>query len=261
MDGRMDWRVKMRPLTLARAVGAASAVMVLGALYGGARADDPKPAAPPPVSGPGCVLSGTFPVARGTAIHDAPAGGRSIAVFSGAYQALSLSDFPADPAAGRARVATSLGSALRIEGWAPPSSIAVFTARDLPVAPDHVWIAGAQRVRLVQAASGALTAELAVPGTTGQTVRATAPCDAYRLQPGTPTPMSVPGDGRGFLSKASSLELLEAPGGAVIFTLKSAEGTAQLFWSNEARGGFVRVKARGALVIDAWARQRDLEPL
>jgi hypothetical protein len=175
---------------------------------------------------------------------------------------MALSDFPADPTTGRARITTSLGgSSFRLEGWTSPAAFTVFTMRDIPVAPGHVWISDAHAVRLVQAASGALTAEVAIPGTTGQTARATAPCDAFALQPGTPTPMAVPGDGRGWLTRGAAVELFDAPGGAVVFTLHGAEGTAQLFWSNESRAGFVHVRTRGALVVDAWARQRDLEPL
>ncbi|APR86193.1 Hypothetical protein A7982_11542 [Minicystis rosea] len=227
-----------------------------------ARADEPPAAAPAGVTGPGCVLKGTFPGPKGTTIYDAPAGGRAVASFTGAMQALMLSDFQADPTVGRARVATSVGGgALRIEGWVAPGPIAVFAARDLAIAPGHVWIAEAHRVRLVQAASGSLTAEITVPGSSGQTARATAPCDAFALAPGTPEPVWVPSDGRGFLTRGAALELFDAPGGAVVFMLRGAEGTAQLFWSNEARAGFVRVRGRGALVVDAWARQRDLEPL
>ena len=229
---------------------------------GAAQADDPPAAAPTGVTGPGCVLKGTFPGPKGTTIHDAPSGGRVVASFTGAAQALSLSDFPADPTVGRARVATSVGGAsLRIEGFVTPASVAVFTTRDVPIAPGHVWIAEAHRVRLVQAASGALTVEMAVPGSSGQTARAAAPCDAYALAPGTPAPAPVPSDGRGWLTRGTAVELFDAPGGSVVFTLRGAEGTAQLFWSNESRPGFVRVRGRGALVVDAWARQRDLEPL
>jgi len=228
-----------------------------------ARADDPPAAtAGTGVSGPGCVLRGTLPAPRGATIHDAPSGGRAVAAFTGALQALALSDFPADPTTGRARVSTSTGGAsLRVDGWMATAAIPVFPTRDLAVSPGHVWIADAQHVRLVAAASGALTAELALPGTTGQSVRASAPCDAFALQPGAPTTMPVPGEARGWLTRGAAVELLDAPGGAVVFTLRSAEGTAQLFWSTESRAGFVHVRARGALVIDAWAKLRDLEPL
>jgi hypothetical protein len=100
-----------------------------------------------------------------------------------------------------------------------------------------------------------------VPGTGGQTVRATVPCDALGLHHGTPSAMEVPGNGRGFLSKGSSVELFEEPGQGSLFTLKVMEGAAQLFWSTESRAGFVHVKTRGTLTIDAWARATSLEAL
>lgn len=231
-------------------------------IAGGARADDVKPLAASPTTTSGCMLKGIFPVQKGATIHDAPSGGRAIATFTGAQQAVSLSEIPPDPAAGRARISTSDGPAsLRIDGWASPASIAVFTTRDVPIAADHVWIADAQRVKLVAAASGSLTGEIAIPGTSGQTARGVAPCDAWALRPGTPTPMDVPGNGRGYLTRGSSIELYASPRGPVVFTLRVADGTAQLFWSNESRAGFVHVKTRGTLVVDAWARSRDLEAL
>ena len=239
----------------------AGAGALLGAGGGGrARADDAKPAAG--VTGPGCVLKGTHPVPRGTQIFDLVSGGRAVAAFTGAAQPLALSDFPADPAAGRARARTSLGAAsLRIEGWMTPSALAVFTTRELAVAPGHVWITDAQHVRLVQAGSGALTAEIEVPGTGGQTLRATAPCDAYSLQPGVPAVTVVPGEARGYLTRGASVVLYDDPAGSAVLTLRVSGGAAQLFWSTESRAGFVHVRARGSLTVDAWARLRELEPL
>lgn len=237
-------------------------VVLLGTVAHSARAQDPRAAAPTGVSGPGCVLRGSYPVARGTTIHDAPSGGRTVASFTGAHQAFALSDFPADPTTARARVSTSSGPpSLRIDGFTLASSFAIYTTRDVPIAPSHVWIADAQRVRLVAAASGVLTGEVAVPGTTNQTARAAAPCDAWAVEHRSPTPMAVPGDARGYLTKGSSLELFDSPGGSVVFTLRASEGTAQLFWSTESRNGFVHVRTRGTLVVDAWARARDLDPL
>jgi hypothetical protein len=234
-----------------------------------ASGDEPKPPpapAPAPasggVTGAGCVIKGTFPGPKGTLVYDIVSGGRAVAAFTGALQPLSLSDFPADPTAGRARVTTSVGTgALRLEGWVAPSAVSVFTVRDVPVQAGHVWISDAQRVKLVQASPGALTVEVVVAGTGGQAVRATAPCDALSLQQGTPTPVEVPGNGRGYLSKGTAVELFDAPSGTAVFTLRVMEGAAQLFWSTEARAGFVHVKARGNLTLDAWARTTALEPL
>jgi hypothetical protein len=244
---------------------AAAASVVWGGEPGAAYGDDAGPTAAPRasgVTGPTCVLKGTFPGPKGTEIFDAPAGGRAVATFTGAFQPMALADFPADPTAGRARIRTTLGSgSFRVEGWVLPSAIAVFTTRDVAIHPGHVWISEAQRVTLVQAANGSLSVELRVAGTGGQKVRATAPCDALGLQQGTPAAMEVPGNGRGYLSKGSAVDLFDEPGGAVLLTLKVMEGAAQLFWSTESRAGFVHVKARGNLTLDAWARASSLEPL
>jgi hypothetical protein len=252
---------------MARGVSTASAVLAavvgLGASGGGARAQEQRPAAAAaPAVAPGCSLRGTHPVTKGAQLFDALSGGRAFATFTGAAQALTLSELPADPTTGRARASTSLGSAsLRLEGWMAPAAVAVFTAREVAVAPGHVWISEAQHVRLVQATSGTLTAEIVVPGSGGQALRATAPCDAWSLQPGAPAATAVPGDARGYLTRGPSVELYDDPAGSALLTLRAAEGAAQLFWSTESRAGFVHVRARGTLTVDAWARLRELEPL
>jgi hypothetical protein len=250
------------------AVGLGLLVVVGAAAAVPARADDarPPPAAGPGsssgVTGPGCVLKGTYPVPKGTAIYDAPVGGRVVATFTGGVLGLSLADFAADPTTGRARVATSIGSgALRIDGWVSPGPIAVFTQREVAVRPGHVWISEAQRVKLVQASAGALTVEIVVAGTAGQAVRTLAPCDALGLQHGTPAAMEVPGNGRGYLSRGGAVQLFDEPGAGGSFTLEVSEGAQQLFWSTEARSGFVHVRTRGNLTIDAWARATSVEAL
>jgi hypothetical protein len=220
-------------------------------LEGEARADDAKAAAP--VSGPLCAIKGTHPIPKGTQIFDAPTGGRAVANFTGSFVPMQLSDFPADPTTGRVAIRTSTGSgALRIDGYISASSIPVFTARDISVSGGHVWISTAQRVRLVQAANNSLTVELSPLGTTGQTVRATAACDAFSLQQGTPTAMEVPGNGRGYLTKSTSIDFYDGANGNAIFTLKMTESASQLFWSTESRAGFVHVRSRADLTIDAW---------
>ena len=83
-----------------------------------------------------------------------------------------------------------------LDGFAAPSSIPTFTTRDVPIVGGHVWMSSAQKVKLVRAAQNALTAELTIAGSSAQSVRATAPCDAFALQRGTPTAMETPGNGR-----------------------------------------------------------------
>lgn len=214
------------------------------------------------VSGPTCKLKGTAPVSKGARLYDAPSGGRPIANFTGALVPMTLSAIPSDPSAGRARLSTSEGSpALRIDGYLAPSDVAVYTSRDIPVIQGHIWISSAQKVKLVAATGDSLRAELLISGSERQTAKGSASCDAFSLQRGSAVKMEVPGSARGYLMKTSTIELFDRADGDVIFTLKMLEGTAQLFWSTEAKSGFVHLMSRGDLTIDAWARLKDLEPL
>ncbi|MGK4007115.1 hypothetical protein WMF31_31120 [Sorangium sp. So ce1036] len=236
-----------------------------------AKAESAQAAAPPAapaapvaaaVTGPSCKLKGTAPLMKGAQLHDAPAGGRVLATFTGALVPMTMTAIPADPASGRARLSTTDGApALRVDGYVAPADVKVYTTRDIPVIAGHVWISSAQPVKLVAATGDSLRAELSISGSEGQTARASAPCDAFTLQRGVPTKMEVPGSARGYLMKTSTIELYDRPKGDVIFLLKMLEGTAQLFWSTEARSGFVHLMSRGDLTIDAWARLKDLEPL
>lgn len=245
----------------------ASAGLGLGlGLDGMARADDtpPPPVAAPAngVTGLGCALKGTYAAPKGAQIYDAASGGKVLASFTGALEPMTLSDIPADPTTGRARLATSLGAgAFRLEGFVAASAVAVFAQRDLAIHSGHVWISEGQRVRLVQGAPGSLTVEVTVAGTNGQTARATAPCDALALQPGAPSAMAVPGNARGYLSKGASVDLFDEPNGTLLFSLKALDGAQQLFWSTESRAGFVHLRARGTLTIDAWAKVASVEAL
>lgn len=224
-----------------------------------ARADEPAQIA---VTGPGCKVKGTAPLTKGMQLFDAITGGRAIASFTGALVPMTLSEIPTDPKAARARLTTTDGTpALRLDGYVSASDLPLYTGRDIPVVSSHVWISSAQKVKLAAATGDGLRVELTIAGAQGQVARATAPCDAFTLQRGTPTRMDIDGHARGYMMKKSSIDLYEAPNGDAIYTLSMMEGTAQLFWSTEARAGFVHVMSRGDITIDAWARWRDLEAL
>jgi hypothetical protein len=116
-------------------------------------------------------------------------------------------------------------------------------------------------MKLIHAHGDQLTAELTISGTTSQKVRVTAPCDAFALARGQTSAMDVPGNARGFLTKNDTIDLYDEPNGDVVLQLHMIDGTGQLFWSTQSRGGFVHVQARADLTIDAWAKWKDLEPL
>jgi hypothetical protein len=229
-----------------------------------ALADDAAPpSVGPPRAAPGCVLRGEQPVAKGTALYDAPTGGRVIARFTGARAPLTLASLPADPTSGeRAAVRTSSASgAVRLEGYVDPSAVSVFTTRDLVVEPGHLWITGSQKVRVLHAASNELRVERTLLGTDQQTVTTTAPCDAFALAPPPPVGRDAPARARGHSTRGQSLALLDKPGGKPFFSMRLVEGTAQVFWTTELRGGYAHIESRFDVAIDGWAAVKDLEPI
>lgn len=207
-----------------------------------------------------CTLRGVAPVTKGVELWEAASGGRALARFTGAPIALTVSDVPSD-ATGRARVGTSTGQGLRIDGYVHAPSLPAYTVRDVDVVPGHVWIAAGERVKLSGASAGALAVERTVSGSAGQVVRASGPCEALALSPAGHRTMEVPGNGRGYVTRTPTLDLFGEPNKTSVLTLRMSEGAALLFWSTETRGNFVRVASRGDIVIDAWARRSDLEPL
>ncbi|MDI1445397.1 hypothetical protein [Polyangium sp. 6x1] len=227
-----------------------------------AHAEEATAAAEPTVTAPTCSIKGTYPPSKNTKLFDAPSGGNHVATLNGAYIPMTLTEIPFDPTVGRARLATSAGSgAMRLEGYVAPADISLFTTRDISVYGGHVWIASAQKVKLVKASQSSLTVEIPVGGTLNQTVRATAPCDAFALAKGTVQPFEIPGNGRGYMTKKQKIELFDKPNGDVVLALDMMEGAGQLFWSTEMKLGFVHVMSRSDLTIDAWARLRDLDAL
>lgn len=227
-----------------------------------ARADDSTTVQSTGASISTCTLKGSQPLAKGTQIHDAVKDGRVIAELTGAVVPLQMSEIPNDPTQGRAKLVTSNGVAtVRLEGYVAPSSVVVYSAKDIPVAAGHVWISDGQKIKLTKAQTSQLTAEMTIAGSQSQTTKGTAGCDSFALEKGTVTTFQVPGNGRGYQMKSTSLELFDDANGASIFTLNMLEGTGQLFWSTESKAGFVHLQMRGDITVDAWAKWSALTPL
>ncbi|HRI72426.1 MAG TPA: hypothetical protein PK156_49665, partial [Polyangium sp.] len=212
--------------------------------------------------GPGCVIRGTSPMPKGTAIYDAPTGGRLIATFTGGFAPMSISDIPPDPATQRSKLSTHANEpSVRIDGYVDTSVIPIYSSRDIPIVANSIWIASAQKLKMTGAAQGVVNVEMGILGTNGQIVKATTPCDSIALQRGTPTPLPVPGDGRGFLARATNIDIFDSPGGSPIFTLKMSAADVKLFWSTETTPVFVHGKLRADVAIDGWIRRNDLSAL
>jgi hypothetical protein len=131
----------------------------------------------------------------------------------------------------------------------------------VPIAAGHVWISDGQKVKLTKAQTNQLTGEMTIAGSSTQVVKGTAGCDSFALEKGTVTTFQVPGNGRGYQMKNALIDLYDDANGAVVFTLHMLEGTGQLFWSTESKAGFVHLRMRGDIAVDAWAKWSAVTPL
>lgn len=213
---------------------------------------------------PTCSIQGTALMPKDLSIHDAAQGGQPIARFSGGESALTVTEFPTG-SSGRARVETGTGNgSFRISGWVDATQIPVFTARQVPIHPGHLWIGKNQKVSVLGATGSSLKVKKKLTTPIQQSFSATAPCSFFTLEERTPPGWSVPGHARGYVVKKDQLELYdEGRSGSSLITVlnRAPSSNGILLWSTERRGGWVRVEHHGAIVLDAWARSRDLKAL
>src|SRR5687768_178913 len=113
------------------------------------------PAAPDEGSGESCIVKGKGVIEKGVFIYSAKEGGTPIAGFATQEVNLEVSDVPADPANGRAKIKTGKGSgSVRIEGWVDATKIPLSARQDIAIVPMHVWIGRGEPVKLKAASSG-----------------------------------------------------------------------------------------------------------
>lgn len=218
-------------------------------------------AADPEGSGSDCVVSGKGVVEKGVFIYNADKDGTPIAGFATQEVFLTVSDFPADPSAGRAKVKTGKGSgSIRIEGWLEPTKIPLAAKQDVTVVPEHVWIGRGEAVKLKGASPGKLHVQTTITATQ-QTLKGKATCSQLAVGPVKTDEPELPKDAKKWVLKSSSLDLFaEANGSSSIFTIEVPNaGAGVLLFSTETKGAWVRVQHRGSLTVDAWAKMGDLK--
>lgn len=224
----------------------------------------PSPArAADPAASTSCSLSGTAQMPIDLPIYDKADGGSPIAKFTGAETPLVASDFYSGTGK-RAKVATSTGSgSFRIEGWVDASKVPVYTKSKVSVTPKHVWLAPEREVSVVGAGTGKLRVKRDVKSPFAQTFTAWADCAALGLTSKPPAGWSPPGDARGYVAK-KDVELYSSSEDdrslvTILTPVESSNGI--LLWSTEKSGGWVHVVHHSDVIIDAWARTRDLSAL
>ncbi|RLB53462.1 MAG: hypothetical protein DRI90_21125 [Deltaproteobacteria bacterium] len=209
-----------------------------------------------------CVVTGESAVKANTEVYNAKSGGAAIAKLTGAKVPLAVSQLGPSAAGGRLQVSTSKPTGyLRVDGWASRDAFRFFAARDLPVAGVHVWISQGQQVAISDAKGGKLQVAHQLLGSTDQQVRSTVTCDAVTLSLPKIPAEEAPERAKTYQSKTNQIDLYDQPRGEVVFTLQMDEDVRKVFWSTEARAGFIHVVSRGDVTIDAWVRWRDVTAL
>ncbi|HEX4338255.1 MAG TPA: hypothetical protein VH062_20260 [Polyangiaceae bacterium] len=205
-----------------------------------------------------CTLHGDVDVAPSVGIFDAPSDGIEIGHFTGAKVTLTVLSF-AEGAGGRSLVETS---GFRLKGFVRSRDVPAYTTRPVPVYGSHVSIAEGRRVAVIGAGSGRLRVERAASAPLSGAFQGWAPCEAVSLAPRVPSGWAPPSAARGYLVVRQKVDLFDRAKGAVVVTLTRApDGVGIPFWGSDSADGFVHVEHHGDVVIDAWARLRDLTPL
>ena len=254
----MTWTLK-RGLALA----GLSSIAVAATLSGRAIADDKPAVQKSPRAGKACVVQGETRMPANLEIFDKEVGGDAIARFTGSSTRLAVLDFPATTS-GKVEVQTGTGTgSFRIEGFIDPTKVPLITKTEIPVINGHIWLGKNRQVKFAQATKGRLKVQMKLQYPIRQTFSAWANCSSFKLTPGTPPGFQVPGRARGYVVKKDEITLFDdyRRDRSEISTLYSAGENGILFWSEKQRGGFVRVQYSAEVVIEAWARRRDLKAL
>lgn len=250
-----SWSKTLGSMLSVRTTAALTLLAVLVALPDPAVADDAKVAS--------CTLSGSTLPAIDTLIYEKSDGGSAFARLTGAKIGVTASEFFAG-GGDRVHVKTSSGAGgFRIEGWVDAKRLPIFTRSKVPVVQSHVWIAEQREVVAVGAGSGKLRVKRQVGSPFSQAFTGWAECSALSLSSGTPSGWSPAGSARAHIAK-KAVELYDSgDDGRSLITMLSPDPSSDgiVLWSTESKGGWVHLVHHSDVVIDAWARAKDLKAL
>ena len=205
-----------------------------------------------------CVLRGDPVMPQAVGIYDAPSEGKEIGHFTGTKVALTVTSF-AEGSGGRDSIETS---GFRIKGFVRASDVPAYTTRAVPVHAGHLTIGEGRRVSVVGSGPGRLRVERTAVAPIAGVFQGWAPCDAVSLAPTVPPGWTPPGGARGYLAKKPKIDIFDRPQGDLVASLaKAVDGPGILFWGGDTKDGFVHVEHHADLVVDAWAKVRDLVAL
>lgn len=218
--------------------------------------------AKPPASAPSCNQRGRVVFDKDTTLMDANS--RKLARFSGGESAVHLLAPPAD-GSDLAHIETGTGrGSFRIAGYVKAAELRLYAAQQLPVAAGHVWLAGGTRVVAAGSSAGKVRVEKQLSSPFEQRVTALVDCSALSFTSNSSPPRTRPDAARVFLFKEAQLDLFASvpPTSSPLLTLTRAQSASSArFFGSEQRGGFVHVQYQGEIIVDAWAKASDLQPL
>jgi hypothetical protein len=248
-------RPRFSPPILALAFTAALCGGLTSAVPAARAADEPAAGA-----GTECVVKGKGVVEKGVQIYSEKKDGTAVASFATQEIQLELSDFPADPTAGRAKVKTGKGSgSVRVEGWLDATKVPLSARADVAVAPGHVWIGRGEHLKLKGSSPGKLQVEATITAT-GQKLKGKAGCGEVSVGDVSTAEVTIPTGSQKWVLRNKSLDLYDEVNGANVFTLEvPAAETGILLYSSEQKSGWIHVLHQGSIVIDAWAKAAELK--
>jgi hypothetical protein len=223
----------------------------------GSAAQEPSPALTPPAAP--CRLEGETTADTGTKLFAGRDGGPVVAELGSVASHVTIDEFPDRKGTGRARIAVGTGNehpTIRLDGWVVLARLPIYAHADIPVVAPQVAITSGERVVIWKGVSG-LEADLETPRYLG--VHGAPRCSDMSLEYVEPDNDFGPDDAEWMQPAGTALALFDGPGGDPIFGLVSKPGADRPSLRVVARkGGWVRLKMRDQLAIDAWAREENL---
>jgi hypothetical protein len=196
-------------------------------------------------------------------VYDAPSGGRPIARLTGGAVRLVVSDFPANPATGRSALLVD-PDGFRISGYADVARLPLYAGKPLEVIAGHLWIGTSQPLTALAARAGQVQLQAKVMGSVQQTFSTWASCADLSLEASfhaATEPSPEQPTLRGYVATPESIELFAAPGdtASLVALTRSSWTDGIVFHGAETKKGFVHVRYHAEIIVDAWARARDLK--
>jgi hypothetical protein len=189
--------------------------------------------------------------------------GNAVARFGGVPVELTVTDLP-EQASGLWHVATKGDGRLSLEGYIDAKAIPLYLRNDVPIVEGHVSLVRGTRVQFASAEGENLRVAVTLDAPLKDTFTVSLPCHAVSIEAPKTEPWKVPSHARGYVMKASSAPLFNAPGTdalPVTTVHLSPNSHGALFFGDRREGDFVHVLYRRDVKLDGWMSVKDLELL